>query len=59
MMNSPMEQRPSPKKEALDRIAEYDARFNNAIEEGLAEADRGDLPDHEEVVERIERILHA
>jgi len=54
-----MEQRPSPEKEALDCMAEYEAQFRAAVEEGLAEADRGDLLDHEEVVKRIERILQA
>ena len=58
-MNPPMEQRPSPEKEALDCMAEYEAQFRAAVEEGLAEADRGDLLDHEEVVKRIERILQA
>ena len=46
-------------EKALDRMIEYDARFRAAVEEGLAEADRGDLLDHEEVVERIERIFRT
>jgi predicted transcriptional regulator len=46
-------------EEALDRMMEYDARFTAAVEEGLAEANRGDLLDHGEVVERIERIFRT
>lgn len=46
-------------EEALDRMLEYDARFRAAVEKGRASARRGDLLEHEEVVERIERLLRA
>jgi predicted transcriptional regulator len=46
-------------EEAVDRMLEYDARFLEAVEEGRASARRGDLLEHDEVVERIEQILHA
>ena len=44
-------------EEAVDRVLQYDARFIEVIEEGRAAARRGDLLEHEEVVERIEQML--
>lgn len=46
-------------EEAVDRMLEYDARFNEAVEEGRAAARRGDLLDHDEVVERIEQMFRS
>ena len=46
-------------EEAVDRMLEYEARFIEAVEEGRASARRGDLLEHDEVVERIERILRS
>jgi predicted transcriptional regulator len=46
-------------EEAVDRMLEYDARFIDAVEKGRASARRGELLDHDEVVERIEEILHS
>ena len=44
-------------EEAVDRMLEYGARFIEAIEEGRAAARRGDLLEHNEVVERIEQMF--
>jgi predicted transcriptional regulator len=44
-------------EEAVDRMLEYDVRFVEAVETGRAAARRGELLEHEEVVERIERIF--
>jgi len=44
-------------EEAVDRMLEYDARFLEAVEESRAAARRGELLEHEEVVERIERTF--
>ena len=44
-------------EEAVDRMLEYDARFDEAVEEGRAAARRGDMLEHEDVVERIERMF--
>jgi predicted transcriptional regulator len=44
--------------EAVDRMLEYDVRFLEAVEEGRQAARRGDLLEHDAVVERIERIFH-
>lgn len=46
-------------EEAVDRILEYDARFIEAVEEGRASARRGELLEHDDVVERIERLLRS
>ena len=46
-------------EEAVDRMLEYEAHFIVAVEEGRASARRGELLDHEEVVERIEKILRS
>ena len=44
-------------QEAVDRMLQYDARFIEAVEEGRAAARRGDLLEHDEVVERIEQMF--
>jgi len=46
-------------EEAVDRMLEYDERFIAAVEEGRASARRGDLLEHEEVVERIEQKFRS
>jgi predicted transcriptional regulator len=38
-------------------MIEYDAKFPEAVERGRDAARRGDLLDHDEVVEKIERML--
>ena len=43
--------------DAVDRILEYDERFLVAVEEGRAAARRGDLLEHEDVVNRIEQMF--
>jgi predicted transcriptional regulator len=42
---------------AVARMLEYDTRFIEAVEEGRASARRGDLLEHDEVVERIEQMF--
>lgn len=44
-------------EEAVERMLEYDARFLEAVEVGRVDARRGDLLDHEEVVDRIEQMF--
>ena len=46
-------------EEAVDNMLEYEQRFISAVEEGRASARRGDLLEHDEVVERIERMLRS
>jgi predicted transcriptional regulator len=44
-------------EEAVDRMLEYDVHFLDAVEEGRRAARRGELLEHEAVVERIEQIF--
>jgi predicted transcriptional regulator len=46
-------------EEAVDRMLEHDTRFIEAVEEGRAAARRGDLLEHDEVVERIEQMFRS
>ena len=46
-------------EEAVDRMFEYDDRFIEAVEEGRASARRGDLLEHDDVVERIEQMFRS
>ncbi len=46
-------------EEAVDRMLDFDGAFIEAVEEGRAAANRGELLDHAEVVERIERVLRS
>jgi predicted transcriptional regulator len=46
-------------EEAVDRLLEYDAQFAAAVEEGREAARECESLDHDEVVERIERMLHS
>ncbi len=46
-------------EEAVDRMLEYEAHFIEAVDEGRASARRGDLLEHDEVVERIEQIFRS
>jgi len=46
-------------EEAVDRILEYDVRFIEAVEEGRASARRGELLEHDDVVERIRQMLRS
>jgi predicted transcriptional regulator len=44
-------------EEAVDQMLEYEVRFIAAVEEGRATARRGDLLEHDDVVERIEHLF--
>jgi predicted transcriptional regulator len=46
-------------EEAVDRMLEYDARFIEAVEVGRAAARRGELLEHEEVVERVAQMFRS
>ena len=46
-------------EEALDRMLAYEERFLAAVEEGRASSRRGDLLEHDEVVERIEEAFRS
>src|SRR5258708_25331652 len=44
-------------QEAVDRLLDYECWFIQEVEKGLAQAARGELIEHEEVVARIEKRL--
>jgi predicted transcriptional regulator len=46
-------------EEAVGRMLEYDIYFLKAIEEGRAGARRGELTEHDAVVENIEQIFQS
>ena len=46
-------------QETVNRMLERQARFVDSVKRGMASADRGDLLEHEEVVERIERLFQS
>lgn len=46
-------------EEAVDRMLEYDERFLAAVEEGRASARKGDLLEHDELVNRIEQMFRS
>ena len=46
-------------EEAVDRMLEYQEGYFTAVEEGRSSARRGELLEHDEVVERIEKILRS
>jgi predicted transcriptional regulator len=46
-------------EEAVDRLLDCDERFISAVERGRESARQGKLLEHEEVVERIERMFRS
>jgi predicted transcriptional regulator len=46
-------------KAAVERLLEQDARFRAAVREGIAQADRGEFIEEEEMDARIERMLNS
>jgi len=46
-------------QKAVARMLEYDTRLIEAVDEGRASAGRGDLLEHDEVVERIEQMFRS
>ncbi len=46
-------------KDAALRLLEQDARFRGAVREGIAQADRGEFIEEEEMEARIERMLNS
>jgi predicted transcriptional regulator len=46
-------------KDAALRLLEEDARFRAAVREGIAEADRGEFVEEEEMNARLEQMLRS
>jgi predicted transcriptional regulator len=46
-------------KETVARMLDNHARFVAGVQKGIAQADRGELIEHKDVVDRIERLLRS
>ena len=46
-------------KDAALRVLEEDARFRAVVREGIAQADRGEFIEEEEMDARLEQMLHS
>lgn len=46
-------------EETITRVLKRRAQFLEGVEQGIAAADRGDLIEHDEVVNRIERLFRS
>jgi len=46
-------------KAAVERLLEQDARFRAAVRDGIAQADRGEFIEEEEMDTSIERMLNS
>ena len=44
-------------KDTIARMLENQARFVAGVQKGIAQADRGELVDHDDVVKRVNRLL--
>jgi predicted transcriptional regulator len=45
-------------QEAVQRLVDYDQWFVREVEKGLAQIDRGEVLEHEEVGARLEKLLN-
>lgn len=45
--------------ETVSSMLERRARFIEGVERGIAAADRGELVEHDEVVSRLDQLLHS
>ena len=46
-------------KDTVARMLENQARFLAGVQRGIEQADRGEFVEHQEVVNRIERLFHS
>lgn len=46
-------------REALERFIDHDAWFATQVAEGMAQLERGEFVSHEEVGERLNRLLRS
>ena len=46
-------------KDTVARMLENQARFIAGVQRGIEQADRGELVEHQEVVDRIDRLFHS
>jgi len=45
-------------KDTVARMLENQARFIAGVQKGIEQADRGELVEHKDVLNRIERLFH-
>jgi predicted transcriptional regulator len=45
-------------REAVERLLDYDQWFAREVEKGLAQIERGEVLEHEEVGTRLEKLLN-
>jgi len=46
-------------QELVERFVDHDQWFRQEVEKGLAQLDRGEFIEHDEVVARIEKMFHT
>ena len=46
-------------EELVEKFVDHDQWFRQEVEKGLAELDRGEFIEHDEVVARIEKMFHT
>ena len=46
-------------KDTVARMLENQARFIAGVQRGIEQADRGELVEHEDVLDRIDRLFHS
>jgi predicted transcriptional regulator len=46
-------------KDAVVRMLENQARFIAGVQRGMEQADRGEFVEHQDVVNRIDRLFHS
>jgi predicted transcriptional regulator len=46
-------------KDTVARMLENQARFIAGVQRGIEQADRGEFVEHEDVLNRIDRLFHA
>ena len=46
-------------RELVERCIDHDAWFRSEVQKGFSSIDRGEFVEHDDVVERIERMFHS
>jgi predicted transcriptional regulator len=46
-------------KDAVARMLDNQARFVRGVQRGIEQADRGEFVEHQDVVNRIDRLFHS
>jgi len=46
-------------KDTVTRMLENQARFIAGVQKGIAQADRGELVEHEDVLKRVDQLLRS